>query len=219
MNQLDTIYYLELQKRLEEIVLFVSCHDDNFNSYSVKIENLFVDTCAFFDSLCQTFISEQVAQGHSFINQASVTNFLSKVSGSEYFNMGDYRKLLESEFGLSSKEININIHEDYYIANPMVGLPSDINGYKIKPFENWGNGGGLQWWTRFTKMKHNRLLNIKEATLESVLHALGATYIILTVKNETTFKMGDVVTEIYKVFFPLFWEFKGRKMAGIIIWK
>lgn len=218
MRQLDIPYYIELQRRIKDILLYASCHQDNFDTYSIKIENLFVDICAFFDSICQTTIVEKNNQGHTFSNAASIRNLSDKLVGREYFNMGDYRSLLEVDLSLSSKELNLNVYEDNFYGNPMNYLPQNINGFKIKPFDNWGSGS-LDWWSAFTKLKHNRLANIKEASLKRTIHALGATYIILSLKNETEFKQGDVTIELYEIFLPLYWQFSGRKMEGIIMWK
>jgi hypothetical protein len=219
MKKLDFPYYLELQRRLAEVILYVSCHEDNFGTYSIKIENLFVDICAFFDSLCQTFIVDQVTQKYNFINQSSINKFSSKVSGKVFFTMDDYKKLLEKEFDLSSKEINLNIYEDYFQFNTkMLYEPSNIIGYKIKPFDNWANQKSLKWWSAFTKLKHNRLANIKEATLEQTIYSLGATYIILSLKNQNEFKNGNVMDELYEVFYPYYWQAKGRK-GTMIMWQ
>jgi len=220
MRKLDIPYYLELQRRLEEIILYISCHEDNFNTYSIKIENLFVDTCSFFDSLCQTFINEKHASNHIFANQPLVKDFSNKLIGREFFNMGDYKILLSTEFGLAEKELNLNIYEDVYYGNPIAifGPQTTLLGYKIRPFSNW-NLSVLDWWASYTKLKHNRIENIKVATFEMILKSLGAVYIILSLKNELDFKNGDISIELYNIFFPEYWEFKGRKMPGIVMWQ
>jgi hypothetical protein len=218
MNQLDILYYFELQKRLKEIVLFISCHQDNYNTYSIKIENLFVDICSFFDSLTQTWITEKKQNGFSFTNEANVVKLNHKLAGRDNFNFGDYKILLEPDFNLSAKEVNLNIYQDNYFGNPMNFSPSSIIGHKLKPFDNW-TVGSLSWWSAFTKLKHNRLSHIKEATLGRTLNSLAAVYIILSLKNEQSFKEGNVSEDIYEVYFPLYWVNSGRKMSGIITWK
>ncbi len=214
-EELDIAYYLELQKRFKEITLYIACHDDNFRTYSVKIENLFVDICAFFDSLCQTFIREKTAS--SFSNAASVCCLSDKITGTKYFNIIDYKTLLENAFNLSSKEIILNLHEDYFYGNP-AKLWGQMQGYKIKPFDKWSGEYNLEWWQAFTKLKHNRLDNMKEATLKQVIYSLGATYIILSLKNEKKFKDGAITLELYEVFFPQYWKEHGRISSGTVLW-
>lgn len=213
MRQLDIPYFLELQRRLKEIILYVSCHQDNFETYSIKIENLFVDTCAYFDSLCQTFITDKARSGHVFSNSSMVKKLSNKIAGTKFFTMSDYETLLESEFKLSDKEIRLNLYEDHYLGGPM-HISNSFQGYKIKPFDKWKNGGSPIWWTAYTKLKHNRLSNIKEATLKQTIFSLGATFIILTIRNEAEFKSGNIIIELYEVFYPLYWKYNGTVLKG-----
>src|SRR5699024_607726 len=153
--KLDIPYYLELQRRYKEILLFVSCHSNNFNCYSIKIENLFVDCCAFFDSLCQYTIMSLKSAEHTFSCENSISHFGEKINGEKYFNMGDYKTLLNSDFELSSKELNLNLYEESYYDTPLRALPKDMNGFRLKPFENWSSCA-LCWWKSFTKLKRIR---------------------------------------------------------------
>lgn len=219
LQPLDFPYYLELQRRLEDIFLFVSCHEKNFNTYSVKIENLFVDNCAFFESLCQAFILEKFEEKHKFKFGNNITDLEKKIYGEKHFSIVDYRILLDNEFQLSQKELNLNTYEDDYFGNPQgIDLPAKINGFKIKPLDEWGKDKNPLWWLSYTKLKHNRLKNIKNATLRNLIHSIGATYLILTLKNEDKFKKGKVPVEVYNVFYPKFWSFKGRVSVGIVRW-
>lgn len=219
LQQLDFPYYLELQKRLEELFLYVSCHEKNFNTHSIKIENLFVDNCAFFESLCQSFIIEKVEEGYQFRFKNNITDFDKKVRGEKHFSIVDYRMILDKEFNLSEKELNLNTYEDLYFGNPQgIDLPAKINGYKIKPLNDWALDKNPQWWLSFTKLKHNRLKNIKQATLKNLINSVGATYLVITLKNEDKFKKGKVSEELYNVFYPKYWTFKGRVSVGIVRW-
>lgn len=211
MNQkLDISYYLELQRRFEEILLFVALHEDNFGVYSIKIENLLVATCSMFDSLCQEYISELKNGGHIFSNEPSDIN--QKVSGGKDFNMGDYRLVLESEYLLSSYEINLNCYQDNFFGNPYYyfgGLNRSLNGYKITPFSSWSESKKPHWWSAFTLLKHNRTINFKQGTMKNLVDALAATFIVLSLKNKQTFFESTLDKEIYNVFFPCYWKYKG----------
>jgi hypothetical protein len=110
---MDIPYYLELQRRMFDIFRYVSCHEKNFGTHSVILEGLLVDTCAFFDSLCQTLIREK----------SLATN---KASGE--FNFGDYRTILESAFALSTKEVNLNPYDDALYSNPIHYAPDKNYG-------------------------------------------------------------------------------------------
>jgi hypothetical protein len=197
----------------------VSCHEKNFDTYSVILESLLVDTCSFFDSLCQTFICEKSLGGHVFKQESQVGDFKKKASGNADFNFGDYRTLLEADFSLSKREVNLNPYEDALYSNPMRYTPAKISGYHIVPFEEWAAGTSQSpWWQAFTGLKHNRLRNFREAKLKNVIYALAAVFIILTLRNETEFKAGSITPELYDLFFPKYWTFNGRVMPGIFTW-
>ena len=63
---MDIQYYIELQRRMIDIFRYVSCHEKNFDTHSLILENLLEGTCSFFDSLCQTYIREMSASGLTF---------------------------------------------------------------------------------------------------------------------------------------------------------
>ena len=210
-KKLDINYYLELQRRFEDIILYVSLHEENFNTYSIKIENLYVDTCAFFDSLCQTFISESKNNGKSFATESNVKDFNKKVSGQEFFNINDYQEIFKNEYNIMDYEINLNCHIDEFVGNPNYYFDQTnrtVDFKLIKPFENWANSKNPDWWKDYTSLKHNRLHNIKLGNLKNLTYALAGTFIILSIKNEATFKSAQVDKEIYNVFFPNYWTFK-----------
>ena len=203
-----------------DIFRYVSCHEKNFDTYSVVLESLLIDTCSFFDSLCQTFIRGKSRAGHAFKQEPKVGDFHKKVSGDEEFDFGDYRVLLEDDFILSARKVNLNPYEDTFYLNPMHYLPDAISGYLIAPFEEWAAAGKRvsPWWRAFTHLKHDRMKNFREANLKNALHSLAAVFIILTLHNETEFKAGSVSLELYDLFFPKYWTFKGRVSVMNFMW-
>lgn len=215
---LDIPYYLELQRRMVDIFRYVSCHEKNFDTYSVIMESLLIDTCSFFDSLCQTLIREKSKAGHAFKRESRVGDFKKKVSESEGFCFRDYRELLEGDFVLSKKEINLNLYEDALYSNPMHYLPDAVSGYLMAPFKEWATGSSSPWWKAFTGLKHDRMSNFREAKLRNALHSLAAVFIILTLHNEAEFKAGSVTLELYDLFFPRYWTFKGRVSVMNFMW-
>lgn len=215
---LDIPYYIELQRRILDIFRYVSCHERNFDTYSVILESLLIDTCSFFDSSCQTLIREKSLAGHGFKQEPQVADFKKKVSGSKEFNFADYRQLLEVEFVLSTKKVNLNPYEDALYSNPMHYLPDAISGYIIEPFAEWAAGSASPWWNAFTGLKHNRLSNFREARMRNVIHSLAAVFIILTLRKEAEFKAGSVSLELYELFFPKYWTFKGRVSVMNFMW-
>jgi hypothetical protein len=218
---LDIPYYLELQRRTVDIFRYVSCHEKNFDTYSVTLESLLTDSCSFFDSLCQSFIRDKSKAKVAFKRESDVPDFKKKVDhDNANFNCGDYRILLESQFGFSAWEVNLNPYEEAFYFNPVRYSPNEIRGYLIGPFKEWATTGKSPlWWVAFTGLKHNRIRNLHDANLRNVLHSLAAVYIVLTIRNETEFKMGMVSLELYDLFFPKYWTYKGRVSVMNFMWE
>ena len=215
---LEIPYYIELQRRIVDIFRYVSCHEKNFDTYSVVLESLLIDSCSFFDSLSQTLIREKSLAGYAFKQESQVDDFKKKVSGSAEFNCGDYRKLLEDDFVLYKMEVNLNLYEEAFYSNPMHYLPDAVSGHLIAPFKEWAAGSSPPWWKAFTALKHDRMNNFREAKLRNVIHSLAAVFIALTLHNETEFKAGSVSPELYDLFFPKYWTFKGRVSVMNFMW-
>ena len=216
---IDIPYYVELQRRMFDIFRYVSCHQKNFETHSVMLESLLIGAASFFDSQCQTFIREKSLAHHVFTRKAEVKGFKQKVEGSDNFNCGDYRVLLESDFALSKRAVNLNPYEDAMVLNPLSYAPDKINGYPIEPFREWSQGKSLAWWNTFTDLKHERLKNHKDATLIKTVLALAAAFVILTLQNEADFKAGSTSPELYEMFFPMYWKWHGRVTLNSFLWK
>jgi len=202
-----------------DIFRYISCHQRNFDTYSVTLESLLVDTCSFFDSLCQTFIRETSRTGVVFKQESQIDNFKKKVNGSAEFNFGDYRTLLEVQFVLSKAAVNLNPYDDALYLNPLSYHPDKLSGFAVLPFEEWARENAPSaWWKAFTDLKHDRLSNFQQAKMRNVIYALAAVYVILTFRNEADFKAGKVAAELYNLFVPKYWAFKGRVTASVYMW-
>ena len=212
-------YYLELQRRATNLFRYISCHERNFETYSIVLESLLVDACSFFDSLCQTFIREKSRAGHNFATQAEVDKFHEKLEGDADFNFANYRDLLEPDLALSGKQVNLNPYEGNYFSNPMQFVPDNVSGYLLKPFDEWRDERALPWWKAFTDLKHDRISNFREATFKNVLNALAGVFIQLTLRHEQEFKEGRMALELYDLFFPKYWNFKGRVTLCNFTWE
>jgi len=213
-------HYLLLQRRMLDVFLSVSCHESNFDVYSVVMESLITEAGSFFDSMCQTFIREEHQAGRIFKNEKMVQDFDLKAKASDtYFNMGDYRLLLENEFGLSSREINLNSYEDSLYSDVLRFSPNQIDGYRLRPLKEWASGNSPDWWKVFTGLKHDRVSHHKQATLGHAIHALGAVFIVVTEREMAAFKEGHITPEVYTLFFPKYWTWNGRVAVMGFLWK
>ncbi len=215
---LDVSYFLELQARLLDTFSYASCHERNFQTYSIKLESVIVDTCSFLDSLSQVLLRELGSSGHSFSNGSAVSDLSKKVAGSASFSAGNQRKLLEADFKLSTRRLLVLKYEDNLYMNPLAANPGTLTGYSIAPFEEWDSGHRASWWDAYTHLKHDRLGHFTKATLHTALHAVGAVFVVLTVRHEKEFKEGHVDPRVYDLFMPRYWSPGGRVMPGMIRW-
>jgi hypothetical protein len=182
------------------------------------MESLLIDACSFFDSLCQTFIREKSADGYNFAKETHVSKFTDKVRSRAEFTFGDYRQLLEADFRLSERKVNLNPYEEKFYSNPIHFHPDAISGYLIAPFQEWAGRNRSPWWKAFTSLKHDRISSFRSATVEGSIYALAAVFILLTLHNKSDFKEGKVPLEVYDVFFPKYWTFKGRVSVMNFMW-
>jgi hypothetical protein len=112
----------------------------------------------------------------------------------------------------------VNPYENAFYSNPMHYLPDAVSGYLILPFQEWAAGVNSPWWRAFIELKHDRMSNFREATLRNTLYSIAATFIILTLRHEAEFKAGSVSLELYDLFFPKYWTFKGRVAVMNFMW-
>lgn len=83
--------------------------------------------------------------------------------------------------GLSKSTTNIKDYATHIIPKypDILAQEIHVNAYGISfiPFKDWDEnqpGKSLAWWTAFTDIKHNRTANMGKASLENVMHILGA---------------------------------------------
>lgn len=83
-------------------------------------------------------------------------------------NTKDYCKLLEF--------INFDLH---------LGLESYPHMGIFKPFENWNCNQptqSLEWYSTYNSIKHDRTNTLSQATLDQAINAVGALYILATIR-------------------------------------
>ncbi len=212
-SSLDVSYYIELQNRLLDEFLHISCHESNFKTYSIKLASLFLDAGSYFDSLAQTFIKCQCDAGLGFKASSEIAKFSDKLTGEPFFTMADYRTLFEKEFEFSKQVLNLNTYGDHFYGNPMDCFRDVSRCHDVAPFETWGKVENPDWWRAFTKVKHDRSVYLEQATLGSTIMAYGAVFITLTFFHEAFLKETAPI-EVFRLFTPKYWKFKGRRMAS-----
>lgn len=205
-SHLDVSQYLEFQKRVLALFPYISCRVENFQTFSTVLVSVLLDAGSLFDSLAQTFIRCSSSRGMSFGAADSVKEFQRKCQGEKFFTMEDYRVLLEEQFELSRRALNLNVYDDDFYSYPTRCFREPSHRFELRPFKEWSSKGGLPWWNAFTALKHDRSTNLSKATLESTLLATGGAFVLLTVFHETYLKKSFRGLDLLKLFTPLYWK-------------
>src|SRR2546423_10093793 len=145
-SDIDGSLYLDMQNRLIEALHFVSCHEDNLATYSIRLSALLLEAGSFFDSLSQSFIRWRYDTGEPLESGSEIPSLNDKLNGKKNFTVSDYRRVFESEFRFSSRGLNLNTHNDHFFATNSQLLPPKGPGYRIVPFAEWATDRSPQWW-------------------------------------------------------------------------
>ena len=94
---------------------------------------------------------------------SEVENILKCLCGKKNQNIKDYR---EKIIKIYPKIVS----EQVYIV--------EIKKYKCIPFKEFKNKNAPDWWKNYNSVKHNRLVNYKNATQKNVLDSLAALFLL-----------------------------------------
>jgi len=207
---LDVGYYAELQKRLFDVFLYVSCDKRNFGTFSITLASIFLDAASFFDSLAQTFIRSHAEAGQKFKSEARIDNFRRKIDGKDFFNMDDYRILFEMEFLFSDKVLNLNPHGGDFYSQPTACFRDPARCFDVQPFIAWSSDKNPEWWRAFTRVKHDRIKHMDQATLGNTIEAYGAVLTVLSFYHTRFMKFHTRALDTYRLFTPRYWKLEGQ---------
>jgi hypothetical protein len=207
---LNVGYYDELQKRLFDVFLYVSCDNRNFGTFSITLVSVFLDAASFFDSLAQTFIRSHVVAGNQFKAESKIDDFRRKIDGNSFFTMDDYRRLLEAEFLFSDKVLNLNTHGDDFYSPPTACFRDPARCFDVKPFAAWSLDKNPEWWRAFTRVKHDRIQHMEQATLGNTIEAYGAVLVVLTFLHQKFMKSHTRALDTYRLFTPRYWKHRAQ---------
>jgi len=89
---------------------------------------------------------------------------------------------------VKSKDLGIRKYFQYFgqELGPRWTILREMEPVQIKPFDNWNKSSytakdydDLDWWNTHNKLKHDRIKNIKEATLNSAITAVGGLFLAI----------------------------------------
>jgi hypothetical protein len=151
--------YLTFEDEFVHYLRYVPLEEEHYNVYSMRLGDLLNNVGSIVDS---------------FFNNAIYCDCLDDIQNINKFRqkkerkMRDHRQIFENYYNLSNKEI--------FVLK---------NFSKIAPFSNWNENKPLEWWKKYTLIKHDRFENRKQATLKTTLEALGALFLLNVIHLDT----------------------------------
>ena len=150
------------EEDLFQFMKIVPFSEENKNTWSPRLVNLFLDICSFFDSLCRFIVSKGVEEVNTEI---SIQDKNGKIITKKI-----------KDFDIEDFENNLLKNIDVFNSNVVFyTYPLKI----IKPFELYRNREDNGWWSVYNDLKHNRLINYQKATLENIVKALSGLFLLL----------------------------------------
>ncbi len=176
-EQVDFIFknFTIYEEEIFNFIKIVPYSEENKNTWSTRLTNIFLDICSLFDSICRFIVSkgEDNPDKKITIKNSKGRNITRKV---KLLNIEDFENNL-----LGNLEI-LNSNVVFYT------YPLNI----IKPFKSYRKTNG--WWSIYNSLKHNRLINYTKATLENTILALAGLFLLLVrYKNDEEFSKAILV--------------------------
>lgn len=163
--------YKKLEKEFLELAEYIHFSDDQLDIYSMHIADLIVR--------CAIEIEAISKELYCLLGGSTELTDSEGNPRDLYFDT-DCLELLEQKWHLSKKQISVSAINIYF---------SEEKNQTITPLRKANKRGtsGSKWKQAYQAVKHNRKKSLKKATIENLLYALGALYILnLYYRDERT---------------------------------
>ena len=168
--------YKNLENEFLELANYIHFSDDQLNIYSMHIADLIVRCSVEIEALSKELYS---ANGG---NMAPVD--LEGNSRDLYFDT-DCLDLLEQKWHLSKKQIMVSAI-NFYLTDEKHKILTPLRK------ANKRGSNGSKWKQAYQAVKHDRRNSLKKASIENLLHAMGALYILNLYYKDETIDIGRV---------------------------
>lgn len=163
--------YINLEKEFLKLADCIHFSDDQLNVYSMHIADLIVRCAVEIEALSKELYGMIGGNMEPMDEKGNPRDL--------YFDT-DCLELLEQKWLLSKKEITVSAINFYF---------TDEKNRVLTPLNkaNRRRKSGSKWKRAYQAVKHDRRKSLKKATIENLLHALGALYILnLYYRDERT---------------------------------
>lgn len=152
----------QIEEDFEKFVSFLLPYNDNLKAFSPQFSSLIMDICSNIETIFRETIKSNIYDDIDEIQD---------VRDNTEPNMGDYRKIFEKKYNLSTKNVYFFSH---YIE--------DVLGHKFHfdyvPFSKWIENKAPEWWKIYRNLKHSQFEQLKEANLKTVIDTYAAFFLI-----------------------------------------
>ncbi len=153
--------FLLIQNDLQKLFEYIEPSDQNLDTFSYRIHELFMRTCIEIEANFKAILKENIY---------NPTDRLGDIRPEKKWNIHDYRKVNKTHH-LSAYKIHIPIW--------------DGNNSIYEPFKQWTTTSELTWYQAYNKSKHDRKSEFKEANLNNLLSSVTALLVLLSSQFRT----------------------------------
>jgi hypothetical protein len=186
--------YETFEDELLEIGRYIAFSSDNFNVYSNKIHELHLRVCSEIENVLKI-----VVHRHFVLEEEVCKQWESKKSAclEEKGLKEQFKKLCSSLKSKEKKDVEklafgfpdfrfyydlacekFNLHEKIVIF--AVSISPDIKHDVCQPFMTKKEDAVPIWWTKYNKIKHNKIGNYNSCSLGNLVNAMAGLYILMS---------------------------------------
>lgn len=166
--------YKNLEKETLELADCIHFSDDQLNVYSMHMADLIVRCVIEIEAISKELYKKVGGNMEPVENDGKKRDL--------YFDT-DCISLLENKWRLSQKKVIVSAFNFYFTSNENIVLTP------LKKADKRGTSG-CKWKRAYQAVKHNRKESLKLATIENLIHAMGALYILNLYYRDQTFSIG-----------------------------
>lgn len=186
--------YLNFENDFLDFIKYVPLDEKHDDVWSLKLANQLLLIGSSIDS----FLKYLMPEGIEYTTKKYYDTYGSNICGNHAYlmnlgrsvnlhrndrtNMSTFRFIFEECDELSKRTV-------YVLRNKK----------QINPFKKWGKDQAPDWWKVYTKIKHDKFKNRKKATLDIVLGALAALFLlnVNSFENRPYLATNGVIKEIH----------------------
>lgn len=166
--------YMNLERDFLELAEYIHFSDNQLNVYSMHIGDLIIRCAIEIEAISKELYELLGGNMTPVDNNGNVRDI--------YFDT-DCLDLLEKTWLISKKEITVSA-TNFYFVNP--------NNRILTPLVKCNMRGKGKWKCAYQAIKHNRIKSLKKATIENLLYAMGALYILNLYYKDERIDIGRV---------------------------